>query len=246
MSKRGNDLVRRYLWMAALSAVQFNPAVRALYQRVVAKHPDHKAIAIGHAMRKLLHLVFALWKSDKPFDRDHHAPAKGEQANEPGNDAQVSIGREGASEPADDEQAAGHEPEQGPAEEVVAAACAGTVASGQGTGEGIFIDFGHVKSQLPMTRVLDHLGLSERLRGSGAQRRCACPIHRGDGRGRTFSANMVENVFCCFDSRFGKQGDAIDLWAAVRQMSLREAAVDLVRTFDLEPAPAKGIEKRHG
>ena len=53
MSKRGNDLVRRYLWMAALSAVRCNPAVRALYLRVVAKHPDHKAIAIGHAMRKL-------------------------------------------------------------------------------------------------------------------------------------------------------------------------------------------------
>ena len=38
----------------------------------------------------------------------------------------------------------------------------------------------------------------------------------------------------------------IDLWAALRQMSLREAAVDLVRTFDLEPAPARGAEKRHG
>jgi transposase len=72
MSKRGNDLVRRYLWMAALSAVRFNPAVRALYCRVVAKHPDHKAIAIGHAMRKLLHLVFALWKTDKPFDSKHY------------------------------------------------------------------------------------------------------------------------------------------------------------------------------
>ncbi len=72
MSKRGNDLVRRYLWMAALAAVQFNPAVRALYLRVVAKHPEHKAIAIGHAMRKLLHLVFAVWKTDKPFDPCHH------------------------------------------------------------------------------------------------------------------------------------------------------------------------------
>ena len=28
MSKRGNDLVRRYLWMASLSAVRFNPAAR--------------------------------------------------------------------------------------------------------------------------------------------------------------------------------------------------------------------------
>ncbi len=58
--------------------------------------------------------------------------------------------------------------------------------------------------------------------------------------------NLEENVFCCFDSRCGKQGDAIDLWAALRQMSLREAALDLVRTFDLEPAPAKRTEKRHG
>jgi hypothetical protein len=38
----------------------------------------------------------------------------------------------------------------------------------------------------------------------------------------------------------------IDLWAAVRQMRLREAALDLVQTFDLEPAPAKGTEKLHG
>ena len=52
-------------------------------------------------------------------------------------------------------------------------------------------------------------------------------------------------MFCYFDGRCGKQGDVIDLWAAPRQMSLREA-VDLVRTFALEPAPAKGTEKRHG
>src|SRR5262249_36839701 len=67
MSRRGNDLVRRYLWMAALSAIRCNPAVRALYARVVASHPQQKAIAIGHAMRKLLHLAFAIWKSGRPF-----------------------------------------------------------------------------------------------------------------------------------------------------------------------------------
>src|SRR5262249_56927324 len=61
MSRRGNDLVRRYLWMAALSALRCNPAVRALSARVVARHPDHKAIAVGHAMRKLPHPVSAIW-----------------------------------------------------------------------------------------------------------------------------------------------------------------------------------------
>jgi hypothetical protein len=178
-------------------------------------------------MRKLLHLAFALGKSDKPFAGDRHKPlVRREQANAASSDSLVLPKREGESDHYDrEEQSAGHKPEAEPAEEVVTAACAGTVAPSQGVGEGTLIDFAHLKSQLPMTRVLDHLGLSEErlLRGSGAQCRCACPIHRGDGRGRTFSVNVQENVFCCFDSRCGKQGDVIDLWAALRQMSLREA-----------------------
>jgi len=43
MCPRGSDLVRRYLYLAALSAAQHNPAVQPLYQRVRAKHPDHPA-----------------------------------------------------------------------------------------------------------------------------------------------------------------------------------------------------------
>src|SRR5713226_5413599 len=82
--------------------------------------------------------------------------------------------------------------------------------------------------------------------GAGAQRRCACPIHRGDGRGRTFSVSLEEDVFQCFAKECGAKGDVIDLWAAVRQLSLREAALDLVRTFDLEPVPRPGTEKRNG
>jgi transposase len=242
MSKRGNDLVRRYLWMAALSATQCNPAVRPLYLRVAAKHPDHKAVAVGHAMRKLLHLVYAVWKTGRPFDPDYRA-AKGPGASTAGG----APAEERDATAQDKDQAAGHTPgAEQPAGQVVTAARAATVAPGQGVGEGTFIDFAHLKGQLTMGRVLDQLGLSGRLRGSGVQRRCACPIHRGDGRGRTFSVNLGEGVFCCFDSRCGKQGDVIDLWAAVRQMSPREAALDLVRTFELEPAPRTATEKRHG
>jgi transposase len=229
MSKRGNDLVRRYLWMAALSAAQCNPAVRALYRRVVAKHPEHKAIAIGHAMRKLLHLVFAIWKSGKPFDPKHHpweGPADGTEATAADHSSDKTTG-----------QAAGHKPESAPAGKVVTAACADKVVATVPVGEGTYIDFAHVKTQLSMERVLGQLGLAGRLQGSGEQRRCACPIHRGDRRGRTFSVNLKENVFICFDARCGKQGDVIDLWAALRQMELRAAAIDLIRTFDLEAAP---------
>lgn len=232
MSRRGNDLVRRYLWMAALSAIRFNPAVRALYARVVAKHADHKAIAVGHAMRKLLHLVWAIWKTGRPFQADYypwHAPAHVEDTS-----ANDSTTR----------QAASHTLVE-PAAKVVIAACTETLPQTDVPSQSMAVDFAHVKHQLPMTRVLDHLGLTPRLRGSGPQRRCTCPIHRGDARGRTFSVHLNDNVFQCFDGKCAAKGDVIDLWAAITGASLREAALDLVQTFSLEPIPPR-TEKRNG
>src|SRR5215469_12593042 len=70
MSRKGNDLVRSYLWNAARSAIQHNPAVGALYRRLRARG-KRGDVALGHCMRKLLHLVFAVWKTDRPFDEKH-------------------------------------------------------------------------------------------------------------------------------------------------------------------------------
>ena len=241
MSRRGNDLVRRYLWMAALSAVRYNPAVRALYARVVAKHPDQKAIAIGHAMRKLLHLAFAIWKSKKPFDKTHYpwdTPAHVERLD-------ATDEGQAAATP-EQQQAAGLTLTAEPAQKEVTATCPESLPAAESADETTFIDFAHLKTQLPMMRVLEHLGLSERLRGPAAQKRCSCPIHRTTGRGRTFSVNLDANVFQCFDARCQKKGDVIDLWAALHQQNLRQAALDLVRTFALEPAPTKRAEKRNG
>jgi transposase len=235
MCPRGNNLVRRYLWMAALSAVRFNPAVRALYARVVAKHPDKKAIAIGHAMRKLLHLAFAIWKSNKPFDNTHYAwetPAHVELPDAPA--AQAETAGLTLVEPATQEVTA------------VPSVSPLSLPEKQPANESTFIDFAHLKRQLPMTRVFEHLGLASKLRGPGAQKRCACPIHRADGRGRTFSINLDANVFHCFDAACQKKGDVLDLWSALHHLDLRQAALDLVRTFDLEPAPTKRTEKRNG
>ena len=237
MSRRGNDLVRRYLWMAALSAVRHNPAVRALYARVVAKHPDHKAIAIGHAMRKLLHLLFAVWKTGKPFDPNHypwHAPAHvdGNDESMPGNGSMAQT------------QAAGLRKGHAPIRQEVTATCDSTVADEPKPVDGVWLDFAHLKAQLPMARLLDQLGLTARLKGSGPQRRGPCPLHRGDGRGRTFSVHLEQGVFQCFAKECGREGDVIDLWARVQGLSLRDAALDLVQTFNLEPAPR--TEKRNG
>jgi transposase len=237
MSRRGNDLVRRYLWMAALSAARCNPACRALYARVRAKHPDKPAIAIGHVMRKLLHLAFAIWKTGKPFDPNHypwHAPAHRDASNE-GPDGKGLMA-----------QAAGLRSGAEPVRQEVTATCPATGADEptRVDGAGVWIDFTHLKAQLALPRVLDHLGLTARLKGSGVQRRCACPIHHGDGRGRTFSVNLESNQYQCFDAKCSSHGDVIDLWAALHKMSVRDAALDLARTFDLQPAPR--TEKRNG
>jgi hypothetical protein len=73
-----------------------------------------------------------------------------------------------------------------------------------------------------------------------------CPLHRGDGRGRTFSVNLEANVFHGFDKGCAKEGDVIDRWAELHHLSLRAAALDLVQTFNLEPAPPRPTEKRNG
>jgi transposase len=269
MCKRGNDLVRRYLWMAALSAAQHNPAVKPLYQRVRAKHPDQPAIAIGHVMRKLLHLALAVWKTGKPFDPDHypwhqaaHTPGSAKPASQAA-EAQPGVG---VSTPA-----AGHNNPDVPVRSVVTTAGesdrAGATAappvvpatsrdqhrsgpSGDRPGSPNtaepWIDFGHVKAQLPLARVLEHLHLLDDLRGTGRQRKGPCPLHGQPGPkpDRTFSVHLDKNVFQCFHPACGRRGDVLDLWAALQGLSLRQAALDLVRTFNLEPAP--GAEKRHG
>jgi hypothetical protein len=45
-------------------------------------------------------------------------------------------------------------------------------------------------------------------------------VHRGDGRGTSFSVHLRENVFQCFDAACAKKGNVIDLWGAVSSRSL--------------------------
>jgi hypothetical protein len=109
-----------------------------------------------------------------------------------------------------------------------------------------WVDFAHVRKQLPLERALAHRNLLAPLRGRGRQRRGPCPVHDSSGKGRTFSVHLDKNVFQCFDPKCAIKGDVIDLWAALKNLPLRDAALDLVRTFFLEPAPATRTEKRHG
>ena len=67
ISKTGDPMVRKALYMPILSALQFNPAIRAFCQRLKANGKPGKSYVCA-AMRKLIHVAFAILKSGKPFD----------------------------------------------------------------------------------------------------------------------------------------------------------------------------------
>lgn len=224
MSRQGSDLVRRYLWMAAQTATLHNPAIRALYarQRSRGKRGD---VALGHCMRKLLHLVFAVWKTGQPFDPQHYPWDRSPQKP--------------AATATEKQTAAGHT-EDAPPRKVVTAASSklapqvGAVNNRAGNGDR-WIDYPALRSQVTMEQVLNHLGWLPHLHGGGAQLRGPCPIHgQAADRHRSFSVELTKQVFRCFHPDCSAQGNVLDLWAAVHRLPLHEAALHLAQTFHLK------------
>jgi transposase len=69
LSKTGSASVRATLYMAAVVATKYNPHIKKLYERLLAKGKC-KMLAIGAAMRKLVHLCFGVWKNQTPYQED--------------------------------------------------------------------------------------------------------------------------------------------------------------------------------
>lgn len=66
ISKRGNKYIRLALYMPALSASKYINQLKQFYDRVNEKNSCKKIGLIGVA-RKLLVLVYTLWKNDEYF-----------------------------------------------------------------------------------------------------------------------------------------------------------------------------------
>jgi transposase len=253
MSQQGNDLVRGYLWNAACAASQHNPAVRALYRRLRDKG-KRGDVALGHCMRKLLHLVYAVWKTNRPFD-ENHFPWEPPANLPPVTATPAATAPEATPSPQND-KVVGHT-QALPAQPVVTTA-ASTVeeaatpvkppapsAALPATSRPV-VDFAFLREQLTLERVLRQLGQFEGLRGRGPQRRGCCPVHDRAGTSeRTFSVHLEKNVFQCFQAECRAQGNVLDLWASVQGLPLYEAALHLAQTFGLrtnrEEEPVGGI-----
>lgn len=63
----GHRELRTALYMAAQSAVRFNPVLKAFYERLKAAGKPRK-VAICAVARKLIHIAFALKRTGEPFD----------------------------------------------------------------------------------------------------------------------------------------------------------------------------------
>lgn len=72
ISKMGNPLVRKKLYMCSLQASRYNKTCINLYQRLLAKGKPKKLALIAVA-NKLLKITFAIAKSGLPYDREYRS-----------------------------------------------------------------------------------------------------------------------------------------------------------------------------
>jgi transposase len=68
ISKKGNAHIRKALYFPALSAAHHEPKLQDLYQRIHEKNPKIKMIGAVAVQRKLLILIYTLYKKNEPYD----------------------------------------------------------------------------------------------------------------------------------------------------------------------------------
>jgi transposase len=245
MCTKGSDLVRKLLYMACLSGIQSNPALRTLYARKKAENKRGN-VALGHCMRKMLHLVYAVWKTGKTFDPQHYPWVQAAQEDSLQiNSSEADFQRKTEHRPSE-ETAAGRK-EQSSKKQAVTATSANleptpttvkntSVASQTPAQAAALIDFAALREQITIQQALSQLQHIEHLQGNATQRRGPCPIH-GSQRptSRSFSVNLERNLFRCFSPECQAHGNVLDLWAAIHNLTLYEAAKHLAATFGIDP-----------
>ena len=72
ISKHGNKYIRKGLYMPALSCKKYDKKMKDLYERVLERHGyKNKKIAVVAVMRKILHIIYALWKNRTKYDPNY-------------------------------------------------------------------------------------------------------------------------------------------------------------------------------
>lgn len=72
ISKQGNRRIRRALYVPAMSAIQHNPHMKTFYLRLVQRNGGNRMSALVAVMRKLLRLIYSLFKNNVPYDPNYN------------------------------------------------------------------------------------------------------------------------------------------------------------------------------
>jgi len=67
LSKQGNPRLRAVLYMASVTALRYNPELRVIYDRLLARGKA-KMAALGALMRHIVHIAFGMLKHQQPYN----------------------------------------------------------------------------------------------------------------------------------------------------------------------------------
>ena len=70
ISKKGNRYLRKALHLPSLSAIRHDERFKAVFSRLVAKHGIKMKAAVA-VQRKLLEMIFTIYKTGKPYDKNY-------------------------------------------------------------------------------------------------------------------------------------------------------------------------------
>jgi len=70
ISKKGNKYLRKAMHLPALTAIRHNERFKAIFARLVSKHGIKMKAAVA-IQRKLLEMIYTLYKTNKPFDKNY-------------------------------------------------------------------------------------------------------------------------------------------------------------------------------
>lgn len=67
MSKRGSPYLRRAIWLASTTAVQYDPMFKAYYEKKASQGMRYMNI-IGHVSKKMTAVIFAVMRDNKVYE----------------------------------------------------------------------------------------------------------------------------------------------------------------------------------
>jgi len=70
ISKKGNKYLRKAMHLPALSAIRRDERFKAIFARLVSKHGIKMKAAVA-VQRKLLEMIFIIYKTNKPYDKEY-------------------------------------------------------------------------------------------------------------------------------------------------------------------------------